>query len=292
VEENEQNKVRPVFTFGPGMRLWLLVALNFACVGLFQMMSSSSSLAWMNAGPEDGYPVSYARIAIALTGILFFAVPAIVYANVFPPDRFAFFRTSVRVSPLILLLAGISMVLILPGFDMMYEVIHRSISDPGLKAMQDVGERSAMWVENMPSTGDLFACILVSALVPAVCEELFFRACIQQVVREWTKKPYLSILISSTFFALIHFNPAGFFVILAAGLMLGYAFERTGSIRTSMLMHFCFNTTSILESFGQQHSGALANWEQPLWIGLLSLVIGCGVYSVFVLRSAKRPDVS
>ena len=67
----------------------------------------------------------------------------------------------------------------------------------------------------------------------------------------------------------VHVDPAAMVPIFFAGLLLGYAFYWTGSLRTSILMHFAFNSVSIVLTYIDQHSAAAAAWEFPGWmIGL------------------------
>ncbi|MBI3510657.1 MAG: CPBP family intramembrane metalloprotease [Bacteroidetes bacterium] len=270
------------------MRLWLLIVLNFACVGLFQLFANANSLAWLGAtSPSDGYPLSYARTGQVISEILFFMIPAMVYANIFPMERFSFFRHGVKVDLRILLIGILVMILIIPGLDAIAQYVEMKLMNPDLKIMQETGQQASDWMESMPDAGNLFIVILVSGLVPAVCEELFFRGCIQQVMIEWTKKKNISVFVTALFFAFIHFNPAGFLSIFLAGLILGYAFLWTGSLRTNVLMHFFFNATSILIEYGNQHSKAVHDWEMPMMVVAVTMLLGAGSF-FFLWKFSKK----
>lgn len=271
MEENERPAFRPFANFGPGMRLWLLFSLYFACGGVLQLIGSSQAMAWMSAGPDAGYPVNYTRLAEAIAGIVLFGIPAIVYANVFPPERFRWLRLHVPVKPIMLVLGALLMIAVIPGVDMIYEWGKTLIKDPALKTLQETVEKSSNWMTNMPGIGDLFICLLANALLPAIMEELFFRASMQQLFEAWTKKPHMSVWLSAFLFSMLHFNVAAFPVILLAGLLLGYAFYLTGSLRMTILMHFVFNGTSLVIAYLGQHDAAVANWEPSAMIGLASL---------------------
>ena len=86
---------------------------------------------------------------------------------------------------------------------------------------------------------------MVIALIPAVGEELTFRGVLQQSL---TRKmnPHVAIFLSAAIFSFIHFQFYGFLPRLFLGLLLGYMFYITGSLWTSILMHFLNNGTAVV----------------------------------------------
>ncbi|HEU4716382.1 MAG TPA: type II CAAX endopeptidase family protein [Bacteroidia bacterium] len=275
----------PGARFSPGIKFWLVPSLMFACSGIYTLIASSSKFAWMNAGPDDGYPVAYARWAEVIASVILFAIPAVVYANVFPPERFRWFRLDRKAGIAVTLLAVLSLAIAVVGFDAVYNWIGTQIKDPALKEIQESGEKNTDWILSMPSAGDLFFCLFVGALVPAFCEELFFRATFQQSLIEWNRKPHLSVWITAAFFSFMHFDIAGFPVIFASGLMLGYAFVRTGSLRVNILMHFVFNSVSILESFIAERSAAFKSWEPGIPGAAISFGLAGALFFFFWRRT-------
>jgi membrane protease YdiL (CAAX protease family) len=75
-------------------------------------------------------------------------------------------------------------------------------------------------------------------------EELFFRGFTYQALRikfgKWT-----SILVTATLFSLLHTNLAAFIPILGLGILLAYAFEWSGSLIPSIVIHICHNSVSV-----------------------------------------------
>ena len=84
-----------------------------------------------------------------------------------------------------------------------------------------------------------------------------------------------AILVSSLFFALIHFNPYWAIQIYFMGLLLGYLSWLTKSIYPSILMHMAINGTSMLFIFlGENAENAL------LWKGHINpLLLILGAYT-------------
>ena len=88
--------------------------------------------------------------------------------------------------------------------------------------------------------------IIAYAAVPAICEELVFRAIL---CREFEKySPLCAIVASSPFFALLHFDVAQFPVYLFAGILLALSMYATGSVVVPMIIHFFYNVIGL---FGQ-----------------------------------------
>jgi len=74
----------------------------------------------------------------------------------------------------------------------------------------------------------VFVALLV-ALVPAFCEELFFRDLVQsRLAAIWP--PGAAILLTSIVFALVHIDPQHVIAVLPIGLYLGWAAWRSGSV--------------------------------------------------------------
>ncbi len=87
--------------------------------------------------------------------------------------------------------------------------------------------------------------ILVVAITPAICEEVFFRGFVQKSF-ELKLKPVWAISITSIFFALYHFNPYGLVSLFFLATFLGWFAYRGKSILLSMTIHFLNNLFAIV----------------------------------------------
>ena len=84
------------------------------------------------------------------------------------------------------------------------------------------------------------------ALLPAIGEELFFRGSLQKVLLRWNKKPWLSILLSSMVFALLHGTFFKILPIFTLGIMLGTVFYVTRNLWYCIIIHFLNNAIAVL----------------------------------------------
>ncbi|NMB81708.1 MAG: CPBP family intramembrane metalloprotease, partial [Ignavibacteria bacterium] len=64
--------------------------------------------------------------------------------------------------------------------------------------------------------------VFVVAVIPALCEETFFRGFVQKSF-EYRFKPIWSILLTALFFGIYHFNPYGLLALIALGVYFGFA---------------------------------------------------------------------
>lgn len=92
------------------------------------------------------------------------------------------------------------------------------------------------------------AMVILSAVVLApLAEEIFFRGLLQSMLRRYTRRPWISVLIASAFFAAVHFPQAqNVPALFALGIVLGYNYERSGRLYAPIIIHAVFNAVNIL----------------------------------------------
>ena len=59
--------------------------------------------------------------------------------------------------------------------------------------------------------------------------------------------PQLAIVTQALVFALLHSNPADLPHLFVLGLLLGYLYERTGSLYAPIALHFINNAVTMLQ---------------------------------------------
>ncbi len=92
----------------------------------------------------------------------------------------------------------------------------------------------------------LFVYYVRSALFPALAEEFAMRGVIMQPLRKYGD--LFAVTMSSMVFALMHGNMIQTPFAFVAGFILGYAVIRTGSLWTSIIIHFVNNAFSLTQS--------------------------------------------
>ena len=118
--------------------------------------------------------------------------------------------------------------------------------------------------------------VLVLAVIPAICEELFFRGFIQQTLMK-KYSPLIAILLSSIIFSAVHLQLYGFIPRIILGMLLGYLMYVSGSITPGVIAHASFNMMSIFFNYLAQEAKwqpKVDNYHFPVaWIFVSVLVV-------------------
>ena len=169
--------------------------------------------------------------------------------------------------------------------------------------LRSLQEQTEGIVEQMMSTdtvGGLLANLLVVALIPAVCEEIFFRAGIQNLLQRWLsadgRKPWgvhLAIWLTAIIFSLVHGEIFSFMPRLVLGLILGYLYVYGGSVLPNMLAHFTNNALVVVLYWLVARGVLDIDPEAPLQCST-ELIVCCSVAVVmlFVVTFSKRLKTS
>ncbi len=87
--------------------------------------------------------------------------------------------------------------------------------------------------------------VFQAVIFSPVIEELFFRGFLLTFLKNYTT-PTLAIILSSGVFACAHLNLGALLPLWFLGLVLGVAYEHTGSLLVPMTVHGCFNLATSL----------------------------------------------
>ena len=111
-------------------------------------------------------------------------------------------------------------------------------------AIQRMIEQSAQQMMGIMNTPGGYAVI---CLLAPIGEELIFRGAVLRKLLEWKPEHrWLMITFSAVLFAVAHMNPAQIIHPLLIGLLLGWMYERTGSIIPGVAYHWANNTAAFL----------------------------------------------
>lgn len=128
--------------------------------------------------------------------------------------------------------------------------------------------------------------LLVLAFVPALAEELFFRASLQNIIIKSTGKVHVSIVVASLIFALIHMNVVNFIAIFILGLILGYIYYFTKNIIYPIIAHFVNNGSLVLMMYKNEDIAYGESFEVSFSILFISIIITS--FTLYYLANLKR----
>ncbi len=139
------------------------------------------------------------------------------------------------------------------------------------------------------TTGDnlVINFIMVSIFAPFF-EEWLCRGMVLRGLLANKMKPVWAIVVSAVFFGFIHFNPWQAIPAFLIGLLLGYVYYKTGSLKLTMLMHFANNTMALVLS-NQNGLEDVEGWGDILtgpqyWI----IFAGCVLLTALIILAFKR----
>lgn len=149
---------------------------------------------------------------------------------------------------------------------------------------------------NPTNWGTYILCIFLLAVVPAIGEELLFRGMILHGLRS-RFNDVVSVLLSGLMFALMHGNLQQLVYPFILGVIMGWIVLRTGSLISSILVHFINNFLVVTFAFIENTTGfnfALPNvwWFYLLAIGLFALTVAiCFIIDKFYFKHKSEEQV-
>lgn len=259
---------------GKRVLIFLIILLISSLVGV------AISAAFMFAG-DTGM-----KIAQGLSSIFMFVVPPIVYYYITRRKnqmQSLGFRSLKQ--PWWLLIIGVALMFISMPVTNQLTRWNEAMQLGGvfekleeyLKMLEETAAATTEKMLNVGTIGGLLLNLLIIALIPAVGEELTFRGVLQQGL---TRKmnPHAAIILSAAIFSFIHFQFYGFLPRMFLGILLGYMFYITGSLWTSIAMHFVNNGTAVVVYYlnyrgiidvDVEHFGE----AQSAWLVVISAVV-------------------
>jgi len=138
----------------------------------------------------------------------------------------------------------------------------------------------------------LFVNLLAMAVVPAVCEEMFFRGVLLSWLKDCFRNKHLAVWLSAIVFSAIHVQFFGFFPRMLLGVYLAYLVLWTGSLWTAVIAHFLNNAIVVIAAFLYNAGYTAIDYEQigsggeKGWV----IVLSCFVTAAFVGYLWKNRD--
>lgn len=139
--------------------------------------------------------------------------------------------------------------------------------------------------------------IFFICIIPAICEEIFFRGVITNAYEVYGKN--FAIIMSALVFSLFHFDIQNFIAPLLLGILFGYILEYTNSIYGAMIAHLTNNIVAFVSAryvnniifnylWHTDISREIGSLELFIIILLLAISIICIIFIRFILKYFKN----
>ncbi|MEO7800624.1 MAG: CPBP family intramembrane glutamic endopeptidase [Ginsengibacter sp.] len=234
---------------------------------------------------EEMLQPKYYNVNMVLQGVstfFLFFMPAYLFAKICykRPNDFLGFNKQLNIKQ-VLLVVGILM-LTFPLSGALGE-LNKILPIPAswaikFKAMEASREAQEAALININTLPKYIMSLFMIAVLPAIFEETFFRAGMQNLFVRWFKSPVTAIIVTGIIFSLIHLSFYGFFVRFGLGVILGLLFFYSGNIWLPILFHLLFNGVQVTMLYilnRQNNPKAIKDIETafPLWAGAIALLV-------------------
>ena len=239
------------------------------------------------------------RTAQAIQSIAIFLLPPFALAFLLSLRPFEFLQ--LNKVPLISgsLLTILLMIVLIPGINLLGDLnglIRLPDALSGLEQeLQGLEARAEAMTVRLLSVGSFQGLLLNLALIavlPALAEELFFRASLQRILQD-KLGAHAAVWIAAIVFSTIHFQFYGFIPRVLLGALMGYLLVWSGNLWIPILAHFVNNAMAVLFYYFKAKGMATIDLEQigglsSFYWGLASLVVAVVVIAFIFRRSRRR----
>jgi membrane protease YdiL (CAAX protease family) len=228
----------------------------FLSITIILMIFSSGILCSIGALFECSENIHFLRFVQCVNSITLFLLPALLFskwvtgnfwsyssADTIPKKQMFLIVTglSICILPVTAVLAYLNELIQLPEFLEKVEI--------WMKTMEEHAQHIILLMTETKTISVLLLNLLVMAVIPAICEEFFFRGALQPLLQQWSKKTHLAIWITAFIFSTIHLQFYGFIPRFLLGAYLGYLAVWGRSIWLPVFAHFLYNGMMILLDF-------------------------------------------
>ena len=238
-----------LFLLSISIVLVVKLLFNMIAIGFIDKIWDLNGLEIYNDLQNQEFKYLYAHKALAffdqlgtflIPSILFLIIIRSMTINYLIPKR----EDWVKLIIYFFILLGIAQILLVISTYIGYDFIPLSTQD-FLKNQQDFNIKIQEGFITDRFSGFLFNIILL-AIIPAVGEELFFRGILQDICIGLFKNNSAGIIITSLIFGILHFQIDNLLSIIFASLLLGYIYNFSNNIFLTILLHFGFNSFSLI----------------------------------------------
>ena len=237
--------------------------------------------------------IRWSMMRQALSQLMMFLIPAVLFSMLFYDSASPFLKLRFEaIHWKLSLVAVVILVLLVPLNDWLTwwnDKWDLGVFEAEMRKMTQMSKDMVGEMLSLTNPADLLLQIFVVALVPAVCEELFFRGALQQLLQEWFRNAHVAVIVASLIFSLVHGDIYGFVPRFFLGVLLGYLFLQSGSLLVNVCAHF-FNNALIVVLFFLYNKGEISTSPDiPLQMSwFTTLVCTLSAVALFALYFAKK----
>lgn len=243
---------------------------------------------FFGVSPEDIQQMNLDKPAVvtalkwlqAVLSLVIFLLPAIVFAYLSDRRPFAYLGHK-NPQPSGFWWIGVALMLMAypaaSWLNMVNQQLHLPAAFKSMETSMRLAEDNAIKLMkaflDMKSPADLVAMLLLIAVLPAICEEFFFRGVLQRLFIQISRRPWIGIIITAILFSAFHGQFFGFFPRVLLGILLGAIYWYSGSIWPAVFGHFVNNAVQVLLVYRNKNFIEQEPVVEPVYVILSVLAI-------------------
>ncbi len=251
--------IKPFAGISNGARLVLLIFLVFfgamlsVALAYLAMMAIDGKSAFTDTGMMDN--IRFVRVMQIFNQIGIFIIPPVLLALLIearPLEYLGFkkpagihilgtFLLIMSINPIIGWLMEVNEAMQLP--ESMQSI------EQWMRNSENTANELVEWILSYTDASSMVINVFMVVLLPAVGEELLFRAVLIRLFNNIFKNIHIAVWVSAIIFSAFHFQFFGFLPRMFLGLFFGYIFIWSGSIWIPIIAHFINNGTVVLITF-------------------------------------------
>jgi len=223
----------------------LAVLLAFPLVLVLASLMTADKAPKINL--TDPEAINAMKWAQALSSIILFLVPTFLFAVFTFTGKYGYFLGFKKAEkPNMYVLAALCILLAFPFVVLLGQLNQMIPLPPSVVELENKANGQIEAFFKSTKAIDVITNVFIIGLLPAVCEELFFRGALQRILIQITKSPWAGIIITAFLFSALHFQFQGFFPRMFLGIVLGALYWYSGSLWPSILAHFVNNAVQVI----------------------------------------------
>jgi len=271
----------------------------FLLIGATILFTVFSVLLWQIFSNGNVSDISSLKLLQLFQSIGMFVLAPLVLAYFWSEKPAALLFLNKRINWLQLLYVILYMIMIIPAINLLTDINSKLILPKALAAVETWMKASELEMAQLTekilsvrtATGLIFNLFLV-AMIPALGEELFFRATLQRLFGDW-KGVKMAIWLTAFVFSAVHMQFYGFVPRLLMGAFFGYLLFWSETLWLPIAAHFVNNGIAVIFFYFKFNGFKLLDIDavgtgSTLWLGCASGLLA--ILGFFWLRKQFTSD--
>jgi len=270
--------------------LWIvcwLLAIFVQAIIVTAVTDGAGAAQFYNEGMKL-YPAAY-MLTNAVSQVGIFLLPAVLFAYLFAHQPTSFLGLTKIVQKKQLLWSVVLGVLVIPFMTSLGSLIREIDLGQAADAMQATRDAAMKTYLQSSNIGQLALNVVLLALIPAVCEELFFRGVMMKYMYALTKQPWLAFVATSIFFTILHWSVYEFVPIFLASMLLCWVYFKTNNLVNCIVLHFLNNGLQLIFLYFNSSTTEQQPANIMVYVSLLALSLAIGLLVMKQLQKVATP---